>query len=61
MDIAEILRLRFSGNEWILVGNNYSGLTWVSDTNKPTESQLQALWADVAKELAATESEITAL
>jgi hypothetical protein len=32
-------------------GEDYSGLTWLSDTPKPTETELQALWPQVQYEL----------
>ena len=47
MDIAQILLVKYAGAEWILDGNNYSGLTWFSATPKPTEQQLQSLWPSV--------------
>jgi hypothetical protein len=52
MDIAAILTLRYSSSEWILDGSEYKGLTWLSDTPKPTEKQLQDLWSEVQSELA---------
>jgi hypothetical protein len=30
--------------EWTLEGDDYAGLTWLSDTPKPTEAQLVAAW-----------------
>ena len=53
MDIAIILTKRYEGSEWTLDGNNYSGLTWLSDTTKPTEKALQKVWASVQAEIAA--------
>jgi hypothetical protein len=50
MDIHLILTKKFSGNEWVLVGNTYEGLTWVSETKKPTEAELKALWKEVEAE-----------
>jgi len=47
MDIARILVSNFKGSEWILDGDEYSGLTWLSDTVKPTEAELGALWPSV--------------
>ena len=52
MDIVWILDRRFAGSEWNLDGNEYSGLTWLSDSPKPTEKQLQALWPEVEHEVA---------
>ncbi len=53
MDIAVILTRRYEGSEWTLDGDNHTGLTWLSDTPKPTEEELSALWADVQDEIAA--------
>ena len=53
MDIPIILTLKFQGSLWELTGDDYAGLTWLSDTPKPTEKQLQDLWPEVQSELAA--------
>jgi hypothetical protein len=53
MDITQILSKRYPGSEWTLDGDNYSGLTWLSDTPKPTEAELEALWLEVQEEIAA--------
>lgn len=47
MDISLILSTNYAGSEWTLNGDDYSGLTWLSETPKPTEKELQAQWADV--------------
>ena len=52
MDIPTILASKYAGSEWTLDGDNYSGLTWLSDTPKPTKKALEALWADVQAEIA---------
>ena len=53
MDIANILTRRYAGTEWTLNGDSYTGLTWLSDTPKPTKKTLEGLWADVQAEIAA--------
>jgi hypothetical protein len=53
MDIAIILSRKFAGSEWILDGESYEGLTWLSDSTKPTKSQLESLWTTVQSEIAA--------
>ena len=53
MDIAIILTLKYAGSEWTLNGALYEGLTWLSDTPKPTEKQLADLWPSVQAELQA--------
>jgi len=47
MDIAQILGREYSGSEWTLDGEDYTGLTWLSETTKPTEAELKALWPTV--------------
>jgi hypothetical protein len=53
MDIAIILTRKYVGSEWTLDGDDYAGLTWLSETTKPTEKQLTDLWPTVQAELAA--------
>jgi len=52
MDIATILTKRYPGSEWTLNGDNYSGLTWLSDTPKPTLAEIEGHWEDVQLEIA---------
>jgi hypothetical protein len=53
MDISMILTKRYEGAQWTLNGDNYSGLTWLSeDIAKPTVEELQAEWAQVQFEVA---------
>jgi hypothetical protein len=53
MDLAIILAKKFGNSEWILDGNDYSGLTWLSEDNKPTKSELESLWSEVTSEIEA--------
>jgi len=53
MDIPQILSRKFEGTEWTLAGDDYSGLTWLSDGDAPTEAQLKKLWPTVQAEIAA--------
>ena len=53
MDIAEILTRKYFESQWTLDGDDYIGLTWLSDTPKPTKKALEALWPDVQAEIAA--------
>jgi len=52
MDIATILSSKYSGSLWTLDGDDYTGLTWLSSTPKPTKKALEALWAEVQYETA---------
>lgn len=47
MDIPAILSDKYPGAEWTLNGDDYAGLTWLSDSPKPTEAELEALWPEV--------------
>jgi hypothetical protein len=47
-DYATVLAINYPGNIWILDGDDYSGLTWLSDTPKPTQAELDAAWPQVA-------------
>jgi hypothetical protein len=61
MDIAIILSTKYQGSEWTLNGDDYEGLTWLSDTSKPTKKQLEDLWPVVQSELSAnTQAKIDA-
>lgn len=53
MDIAVVLTRKFAGTEWTLDGDEYAGLTWLSEGNAPTEAQLKKLWPLVQAEIAA--------
>lgn len=50
IDYAAILTRKFNA-EWVLDGDDYSGLTWLSQSNKPTKKQLDDLWPIVKKEI----------
>lgn len=53
MDISLILSKRYEGAEWTLSGDNYSGLTWLSeDIAQPSLADLEAVWAEVQFEVA---------
>ena len=52
MDIAIILSTKYIGSEWTLDGDSYEGLTWLSNSPKPTEEELEDLWLEVQAEIA---------
>ena len=52
MDIAMILTRRYPDTFWELNGDDYTGLTWLSDTPKPSKKTLEGLWAEVQAEIA---------
>jgi hypothetical protein len=53
IDYAAILSRRYAGNEWTLNGDEYTGLTWLSDSPKPTKATLDGLWSEVEADIAA--------
>ena len=52
MNIAAILLTKYPESEWTLDGDDYAGLTWLSDTAKPTKKTLEDLWPEVQAQLA---------
>jgi hypothetical protein len=50
IDYSQILTKKYPDEEWTMDGDNYSGLTWLSDSPKPTQSTLDALWETVKAE-----------
>lgn len=47
MDIPAILNRNYVGSEWLLDGDDYAGLTWLSDSPKPTKAALEKQWTAV--------------
>jgi hypothetical protein len=52
IDYSLVLSRRYSEESWQVVGNDYSGLSWYSDTPKPTKAKLEKLWPEVEYEIA---------
>jgi hypothetical protein len=55
-DYTIILTSKYQGSEWTLNGDDYAGLTWLSDSPKPSKKTLDDLWASVQSEIAAEKS-----
>jgi hypothetical protein len=53
MDIALILFKKYANQQWTFNGSDYSGLTWLSDTPKPTEKEITDQWEVVQLEVVA--------
>jgi hypothetical protein len=53
IDYAKILTIKYSGEEWTMDGDEYSGLTWLSDSPKPTKAILDGFWSTVQAEILA--------
>jgi hypothetical protein len=43
-----VLIANYPSAQWTLEGDTYDGLTWLSDTPKPTQAELDAAWPAVA-------------
>ena len=52
-DYAAVLTANYPDTEWTLNGDSYDGLTWLSDTPKPTQAELDAAWPAVQQQQAA--------
>lgn len=59
IDYTKIFQYKYPNDEWTLNGDDYEGLTWLSDTPKPTKSTLDALWPEV-QDLIANEAQAKA-
>ena len=46
-DYAAVLTANYSDAQWTLDGDTYDGLTWLSDTPKPSQAELSAAWPAV--------------
>jgi hypothetical protein len=47
MNISLILTTNYPGEQWVLTGDDYSGLEWLSENPKPTKAALEKQWAQV--------------
>jgi hypothetical protein len=52
IDYAAILSRKYFGQEWTLDGDDYDGLNWNGEIEKPTKQVLDALWPEVQNEIA---------
>jgi hypothetical protein len=57
IDYTQILSINYAGKEWTLNGDSYNGLVWLSDTPKPTQSELDALWESTQAAVAAQKAQ----
>lgn len=55
MNIPLILTKNYSGSEWTLEGDDYSGLIWLSDSPKPTKAALEKQSSEVEYQAALVE------
>jgi len=47
IDYGLILTTNYPGTQWTLNGYEYDGLTWLDNTPKPTQAELDAQWPQV--------------
>jgi hypothetical protein len=47
IDYSAILTSKYPGTNWTLNGTDYAGLTWLDESTKPTQAELDALWPQV--------------
>ena len=47
IDYVAVLGVIRPGAEWTLNGDDYAGLTWLDDSPKPTQAELDAAWPTV--------------
>lgn len=60
-DYAVILGRKYPGKQWILNGDAYEGLTWVSDGTPPSQAELDVLWPTVQNEIATEKADKEAM
>ena len=46
-DYLAVLVANYPTDDWVLRGDTYDGLDWLSDTPKPTQAELDAAWPAV--------------
>lgn len=54
-DYPAVIAALYPGSEWSLDGDTYDGLTWLSDTPKPSQAELDAAWPAVQQQRAQAE------
>lgn len=62
IDYTKILIQKYKGSNWFINGDLYDGITWLSDSPKPTKEELDSHWEEVLsknkKEQCKSESKI---
>lgn len=61
IDYTSILSIHYVGKSWSLNGDDYEGLTWLSNTPKPTKSELDALWESTQAQVEAKKAQAIAV
>jgi hypothetical protein len=47
IDYSAILTRKYPNKQWTMDGDEYAGLTWLSDSPKPTKKTLDDSWDEV--------------
>ena len=47
IDYSAVLTANYPDAEWTLDGDKYDGLTWLSNSPKPSQAELDAAWPAV--------------
>jgi len=48
IDYSLILKVKYPDAEWTINGDDYEGLTWLSDSKKPSKAELDKHWPELA-------------
>lgn len=61
IDYTQILSKKYPNENWIMDGDEYAGLTWLSDTPKPSKKTLDDSWDEVKLAILAEKNHAIAL
>ena len=61
LDYAKILSTNYVGKQWSLNGDSYDGLTWLDESPKPTQAELDALWESTQAQVAEKKAQAIAV
>jgi hypothetical protein len=61
IDYTLILAINYPTAQWSLAGDSYEGLTWFSDTPKPTQAELDFLWESTQAQVAEQKTQAIAV
>lgn len=50
VDYTAVLVTNYPGTIWTMNGDSYEGLTWLDESPKPTQAELDAAWPQVQYE-----------
>jgi hypothetical protein len=47
IDYSLILNVKYKNDQWTINGDDYFGITWNSESRKPTKEELDSQWEEV--------------